>query len=80
MNKCLFIHEVINVNIEYFTFNGMSLLYIKTICPKINGGNQNFESLCRFLLVSVKISKRYTRDMEIWKRTIIMSNQDDQEF
>ena len=27
-----------------FTFNGMSMLYLETFCPrKFNGGNQNFE-------------------------------------
>ena len=39
--------------------------------------NLNFEKLTSFLfLVFVKNSKRYTYNIEFWKRTILMSNID----
>ena len=61
-----------------FTFNGMSMLYLETFCPrKFNGGNQNFENWRRFSLVFVKNSNRHARNKVFWKRTLIMATKDD---
>ena len=54
----------------------MFLLYLKMLyLRKCNGGNQNVENF----LVFVKTSKRHTRYMVFWKRTIIVSKKDDNE-
>ena len=70
----MFIHAVINGNLDYFTFNGMFVLYLQTFCP----GNVMVEIKTDVVfLVFIKNSKRHTRDMINRKRTIIMSNKDD---
>ena len=75
----MFIHEVINVNMDFFSFNGMFLLYLKMFClRKLDGGNQNVEFRRRFFfLVFVKNSKWHTRYMVVWKKTMIISKKND---
>ena len=54
-----------------FTFNGMSVLLFKTICPrKFNGGNQNLH----MILNSGKKNNNHSNkdDQETWELTLLV--------